>query len=134
MFQLDAKHRDFYLARYDSRKRIKTKVTQSLIDLKFIWSCQGWWDGIQSGTVWTNMSTPKLLSFSPKWFECFIAFNYHGSQAVSVITETLQWNVVFPSFFSVYLWFPYTTEHFQDFWGHISFGCHWNFFHLPKQQ
>ena len=39
--------------------------------------------------------TPKLKTFFPNWFEFFIAFSYHGSQAFPVIFKKLQQNVVF---------------------------------------
>ena len=124
------------LARNDSWKRRKTKITQSFsmnIHLIYIWYCQDWWGGIQSGTGWSDRSNTKTDNFFWKAFECFFAFNYHGSQVFPVIIEILQSNVMFPSFFSLYYWRPYTAERFEDFWQHISVGCCWNCLQITKQ-
>ena len=90
------------LARNDSWKRRKTKIAQNFsmnIDLCSIWSCQDWWDVYKLANAGVTGLTPKLISSFLKGFECFIAFNYLGSQVFPMIIEFLQWNVVFTSSF-----------------------------------
>ena len=119
-----------------SWKRRKTKITQNFsmnIDLNYIWYCQDWWGGIQTGTGWSDRSNTKTEDFFPKGFKCFFAFNYHGSQVFPVIIEILQSNVVFPSFFSLYYWFPNTADRFQAFWQNVSLRCRWKCLQITKQ-